>query len=344
MNEPRLNHRTRKILAAVVREYLNRGAAVGSKTIAESNEINLSPASIRTVMGQLETLGYLEQPHASSGRVPTSSGLRFFVDSIVQVRPLSSSERSEISSRIQDRNKQEGVLESTSQVLSELTNYAGVVMVPATRQQRIRHIEFVGLSPVRLVCVLMTDDGRIHNKLIEISAPMANAELEKINNFLSRFQGDTLEEIHLKVARELEVERSEYETKKKALELSENLLAQTSPSGEVIMAGATRLLESPSDQSLEEITTLLRALETKEVVMSLLDQSIQAEELQVFLGSETSIEGFGKTSVITKPYGDGDQTIGAIAVIGPQRMNYSRVMSLVNFAATLITDSLTENS
>jgi heat-inducible transcriptional repressor len=340
-----INHRSRKILYAVVSEYLATGEAVGSRTITRRHGIDLSPATVRNVMADLEEMGLLEQPHTSAGRVPTDTGLRFFIDSLLKVRSLSPKEKEEIRERYGEGLDMDELFQRTSRVLSDITHYAGIVMVPNPARQRLRHIEFVPLSGGRFLCILVTQEGRIENKLVHADFPVELGQLERINNYLRQLlDGLTLDEVRERVLAEIGEVKNRYDAMvSSALRLSQAALERSDTSAAVIVSGQSNLLDPARPAEPDELArmrALLRVLEEKELMVRLLDRTMSSDRIQVFLGAETALEPLGDSAVVAMPYGPGEQPIGAIAVIGPTRMNYGKVMSVVDFTADLVSEMI----
>jgi len=335
-----LNMRLRKILHAVVSEYLHTGEAVGSRKVTRRQGIDLSPATVRNVMSDLEDLGLLEQPHTSAGRVPTQSGLRFFIDSLLRVRSLSPKEKDQIRVRCGvDELDFDEVMQRTSKMLSEITRYAGIVLAPSPKRARLHHLEFVPLTPRRYLCILVTTDGHIVNKLVHLEEEVPKSKLESIHNYLNQLlEGLTLEEVRMRVIRELGEEKNLYDAHIAAgLRMSKAALDDAPTDGEVIVSGGSNLLDASGDlEKLARTKDLLRALEEKELIVRLLDTTMTCVQIQVFLGAETEFEPLGDASVVAMPYGPDERPLGAIAVIGPTRMNYGKVMSVVDFTADLV--------
>jgi heat-inducible transcriptional repressor len=334
-----LSHRTKRILHAVVSEYLSTGEAVGSRTVTRRQGINLSPATVRNVMADLEELGLLDQPHVSAGRVPTNSGLRFFIDCLLKVRSLSAKEKEEIRARCGIGTlEMEEVMRQTSRTLSEVTHCAGIVLSPNPAVQRLRHLEFVPLASGEFLCILVTAEGYIQNKLIRTDVKVDPSRLERIHNYLmSALEGLSLAEVRSKVLAELGEDKNRYDGMiADALKLGHEAFKGVGQSN-VIVSGGANLLDGISDEeAMAQRRDLLRTLEDKEVLASFLDKAMSAERIQVFLGAESEVDSFGDTSVVAMPYVVGDKTVGAIAVVGPTRMNYGKVMSVVDFTAQMV--------
>ncbi len=337
-----LNRRARKILAAVVSEYLQSGQAVGSRTVTRKHQIDLSPATVRNVMADLEDLGLLEQPHTSAGRVPTDSGLRFFIDSLLKIRSLTPREKEEIRSRCGIESLDlDAIIPRTSRMLSHVTSHAGVVLAPRPELQRFQHIEFVPLHGGKLLAILVTSEGTIENKLVAAELGIDDSRLERIHNYLNELLGGlTLSEVRERVLRELGEQKNRYDSLvSEALRLSKLALDATTRDAEIIVTGGANLLDSSragEREHFERMRELLAALEDKEVLVRLLDRTLGASGIQVLLGPETAFGPLGESSVVSMPYGPDDRPIGAVAVIGPMRMNYGKVMSVVDFTADLV--------
>ncbi len=343
-----LNHRARKILGAIVQEYLQTGEAVGSRTITRKHGIELSPATVRNVMSDLEDAGLLKQPHTSAGRVPTDHGLRYFVDSLLKVRSLSAKEREELSHRYQGGSSDlDSSLREASRVLAELSSHTVVVVTPRPESDVLEHLEFMRLRDGMLLAVLVAKSGHVQNKIVNTTDPIAEGDLERINNYLnSQLSGLRLEEVCARVQLELSSERIKYhELEKRALELSAQALPPEAVSSSVIIEGQARLLEGTSGDpsQMENLKALFRELEQKRHLADLLDRTAKAEGIQVFIGAETNIQGLADYTLVATPYGvsqgEGEepgQALGTLGVIGPTRMNYSKVITLVDFTAQFV--------
>ncbi|HUS31175.1 MAG TPA: heat-inducible transcriptional repressor HrcA [Kofleriaceae bacterium] len=335
-----LSRRAQKILQAVVTEYLQGGDAVGSRTVTRRHDLGLSPATVRNVMADLEEMGLLEQRHTSAGRVPTTSGLRLYLDSLLKVRGLNPREKDEIRERITAGTPDE-VMQRASRMLADLTHHAAVILAPDPDQTRLERIEFIPLRDGKLIAVLVTTDGRIENRLL--LEDVEPSRLERIHNYLNHLlSGMTIDEVRERVIRELGEDKNQYdEAVATALRLGHALFA-SQPKQDVVVTGHANLIDASEDSQPDRIRELLRTLEDKEVLVRLLDRTRQAEGLQVFLGAETAMQALSSSSVVAMPYGPDEQPIGALAVIGPMRMNYGKVMSVVDYTADTVSQLLAE--
>jgi heat-inducible transcriptional repressor len=350
-----LNHRARKILQAVVQEFLHTGEAVGSRTITRRHGIELSPATVRNVMADLEELGLLRQPHTSAGRVPTDTGLRLFIDSLLKVRSLSGKEREDMRARFGLQGADvDDAMQRTSRFLSELSQQAAVLITPLPERQRLEQIEFVRLRDKKLLAVLVSEGGHVENKLVTVADDPDDGAIERVNNYLGGLVASlgerTLEDVRAAVLAELGKEKNQVDAlAAQALRLGQEALAPSADAlgeREVIVAGSARLVEATSGAApesaanLEKVRALLQALEEKETIVRLLDRTLQADGIQVWLGAETPFAAVGDLSVVAAGYGPEERTVGTIAVIGPMHMNYSKVIPLVDFTAELISELL----
>ena len=338
MPGPELSRRAQRILHAVVTEYLQGGDAVGSRTVTRRHDLGLSPATVRNVMSDLEELGLLEQRHTSAGRVPTATGLRLFIDSLLKVRGLSPKEKDDIRERIVAPSPDE-VVQRASRLLSDLTHHAAVILAPDPTAQRLERIEFVPLRDGKLIAVLVTTDGRIENRLV--LDDVDGSRLDRIHNYLNQLlSGMTLDEVRDRVIRELGEDKNRYdEAIAAALRLGHAVFVSPERAQDVVIAGQANLVE---DTQPERIRDLLRTLEDKETLIRLLDRTRHAEGLQVFVGAETAMQALSGSSVVAASYGPDETPIGALAVIGPMRMNYGKVMSVVDFTADTVSQLLAD--
>ncbi|MEZ4359507.1 MAG: heat-inducible transcriptional repressor HrcA [Kofleriaceae bacterium] len=353
MSGSELSRRAQKILQAVVSEYLHSGDAVGSRTVTRRHDLGLSPATVRNVMSDLEELGLLEQRHTSAGRVPTHSGLRFFIDALLKVKTLSSKDQDDIRGQLLPvaggRPSAEEVMHRASRVLANLTHHAAVVVTPDRDTLRLSQLEFVPLRDGKLLAILVTSDGRIENRLLSVDAPLDPRRLERVHNYLNQLLfGMTLDEVRERVNREIADEKNRYDAEvAQALQLGHTVFAEPPERPvEVLVTGQANLVEpgvTADPEREHRMRELLRALEDKETLLRLLDRTRTGSGMKVFLGAETTLTALSGSSVVAMPYGPEDTPIGSLAVIGPMRMNYGKVMSVVDFTADLITEMLTES-
>ena len=342
MNAPvtELTERARDVFRIVVESYIDSGAPVGSRTISKLSALNLSPASIRNVMQDLEEHGLLAAPHTSAGRMPTQSGLRLFVDGMMQAAEPSLEERTVIESRLSVAGPVEGALAAATLALSGLSACAGIVLVPA-REARIRQFAFVPLSKDQALAVLVGDDGSVENRVIDLPHGMAPSDLVDAGNYMSsRLSGLTLVEAQARVGRELKQGRAALDTA--AQSLVESGLAMWTKDGAarpvLIVRGAANLIDAGAAADLERVRQLLDEIEGQEEIARLLDSAREGAATKVFIGAENKLFALSGSSVIAAPYrGREGHVVGVVGVIGPTRLNYARVVPMVDFTAQTLT-------
>lgn len=337
-----LTERNRRILEAIVEEYIETAEPVGSRTVTRHHQLALSPATVRNVMADLEELGYLKQPHTSAGRIPTGKGYRFYVDSILQVRALTSGERKRLSNRYHlEGLRAEEVLREAGKALSAISNYTGIVMAPRLETTVFRHIDFIPLSEGRVLVVFVTRSGLVQNKIIEPREALSQRELETISNNLNqRLKGLSIQEVKEQLFGEMERDRARYDQLlRKTLMLSQEAL-KDNIGGEVFIEGTSNILDQPEFSDVTKMKQLFKTFEQKSLLIDLLDRSQKAEGMQIFIGSETEFSDIDGCSLITTHYTSRRGTIGALGVIGPSRMNYSQVIPVVDYTAKLVSQVL----
>ncbi|WP_046023533.1 heat-inducible transcriptional repressor HrcA [Magnetospira sp. QH-2] len=335
-----LNDRSREIFRQIVDSYLETGEPVGSRTLARLIDGQLSPATIRNVMADLEDMGLLMAPHTSAGRLPTEAGLRLFVDGLLEIGDLGEAERSDLEQRVAGSGKSmEGLLEEASTTLSGLTHCAGLVMAPKT-ESPLKHIEFVALSPGRVLVVMVAENGLVENRVIEVPLDLPPSALVEAGNFLSaRLLGRTIGDAQSEILTDLECQRGELDRlTSKVVGAGLAVWGGEEQARSLIVRGRANLLEDvEAVADLERIRSLFTALEQKETLLRLLEQADQAEGVQIFIGAENQLFGAAGCSMIVAPYRNGAESIvGALGVIGPTRMNYARIIPMVDYTARII--------
>jgi heat-inducible transcriptional repressor len=331
--------RAKKILHAVVSEYLATGEAVGSQTVTRRYGLEVSAATVRTVMGDLEEAGLLKHAHTSGGRFPTERGLRYYVDMLLRVRSLTGVEKDEIRERLAAGGDVPDVMQRTSRLLRELSHLTVVVQAPRPESDVVQHLEFVQLREGQLLAVIAAASGQIQNKLVPIDFTLSASELDRINNYLNELMtGLTLEQARARLFEEVKSDRATHDDLVSRALLLASAAVPTAPAPEVLVDGQSNLLAGKAD--LERAKLLLRTLEEKDLVVRLLDRTLTAPGICVFIGAEANLADLTDVSVVAAPYGPEDRPLGTIAVIGPARMNYSRVIPLVDFTAETIGEAI----
>jgi heat-inducible transcriptional repressor len=333
--------RAKRILHAVVSEYLTTGEAVGSETVTRRYGVDVSPATVRTVMSDLEEQGLLRHLHTSAGRVPTDRGLRYYVDTLLRVRSLSQIEKEGIRERlaVAPSDLQE-VMQRTTRVLRDLSHLAVVVQAPRPESDAISHLEFVRLRENTLLAVIATASGQIQNKLVTTEFPLSASDLDQVNNYLNTLvAGLTLAEMRARIAKEVEEDKTaNNQVLARALELAAAAVPAEPGGGVLLVDGQSNLLTGTED--VDRAKRVMRALEEKDLLVRLLDRTLSAPGICVFIGAEANLPDLTDISVVAASYGGEGRPLGTIGVIGPSRMNYSKVIPLVDFTAEVITEAL----
>ncbi|OHC75673.1 MAG: heat-inducible transcriptional repressor HrcA [Rhodospirillales bacterium RIFCSPLOWO2_12_FULL_58_28] len=339
-----LNERSREVFRHIIEAFVDTGEPIGSRTLSRKLKMGLSPATIRNVMADLEDMGLLYAPHASAGRLPTEAGLRIFVDGILEVGNLTEDEQKNINSRCAGADANfEGLLGEAISALSGLSRCAGLVLAPKT-DSPLRHIEFVSLSPGRALVIIITENGVVENRIIETPAGLPSSALVEATNFLSaRLVGRTIGEAHDEIIKELAAHRARLdELTTRVVESGLATWAGGNKGGSLIVRGQANLLDDiTATADLEHIRSLFTALETKETMIRILSMTELAEGVQIFIGADNKLFGLAGCSMIVGPYSNArQQVVGAIGVVGPTRMNYARIIPMVDYTAKLISRML----
>jgi heat-inducible transcriptional repressor len=331
-----LSDRTRNIFRVVVESYLESGHPVGSRTLSKIAGLNLSPASIRNVMQDLEEAGLLAAPHTSAGRMPTESGLRLFVDGMMQATEPSIEERRVIESQISGDGPIENALAAATAALSGLSACAGVVMVPK-REVVLKQFSFARLSANQALAILVGTDGSVENRLVEIATAVSDSALVEASNYISaRLSGLTLSQALARLDAEIRSEKAALDTI--SADLVRTGLAVWSLDANdrpvLIVRGQSNLLDEAAAADLDRVRQLLDELENKEEIARLIDVARDAQATRIFIGSENNLFSLSGSSVIAAPYRDqGGKIVGVVGVIGPTRLNYARIVPMVDFTA-----------
>lgn len=335
--------RAQDIFRIVVESYLDNGAPVGSRTISKAPGLELSPASIRNVMQDLEEYGLLAAPHTSAGRIPTEMGLRLFVDGMMQTAQPSRKEREAIESQINDQGPIEEALSATTAILSGLSACAGLVMVPK-REPLLKQFSFVKLSEGQGLAILVGQDGGVENRVLDLPIGISDSALIEAGNYLTaQFGGMTLADALLRLDRDVQAGRLAIDRASEDL-VQRGLAIWSKDSAArpvLIVRGQANLLEESALADIDRIRQLLDELEGKQEIARLLDNARDADAAKIFIGAENKLFSLSGSSVIAAPYKDGDgKVVGVVGVIGPTRLNYARVVPMVDFTAQTISKLL----
>ena len=342
-----LSHRSRKILFAAVTEYIATGTPVGSRTLSRKYAIELSPATIRNVLADLEEAGFMTQPHTSAGRVPTERALRAFIEALVEFQEVTAAEKRTMSDHFEDifanvRARHDDMLRRTGQVVSDIAGAAAVVALSPADTRKLNQMRFIPTTPGRLLAVLVFSDGAVENRYVDALPDVGARELERIHNLLSDVvEGRTLGAVTELFRRRLADGRDEVDQlRRKAFDLGHRAVSDVSRGAdEVVIAGAAQLIDLPEYTDAQQLKKLMEALEDRAHLVDILDKVVEAGSVTVYIGSEAEL-GEAGLSLVVAPYSDGGDTAGTVGVLGPTRMDYARIVPLVDATAAAISAAI----
>ena len=337
-----LDRRAQILLKTLVERYIAEGQPIGSRTLSRHAGLDLSPATIRNVMSDLEEMGLIASPHTSAGRVPTPLGYRFFVDSLLVVKEIGSGELHQLEDQLHPDNPQR-VIQAASQLLSQLTNFAGIVMTPRRRALSFRQIEFLRLSEKRMLLIVVTPDGDVLNRILFTDRDYRPAELVSVANYLNQnYSGHSFEDIRQRVHEELsEIRQDMMGLMSAALEASSKAVAEGNE--QYVISGERNLLAVRDlSQDMSRMRQLFELFEYKTSLVQILDLSLRGEGVQIFIGGEAGVSAPDAVSVVTAPYTVSGEVVGTVGVIGPTRMAYDRVVPIVDVTAKLLSSALSQ--
>ncbi len=338
-----LDRRSQILLKTLVERYIAEGEPVGSRALSRFSGLDLSPATIRNIMADLEEMGFISSPHTSAGRIPTPRGYRFFVDTLLTVKPLNRVQISQLEENLHPEHPQK-LISSASQLLSELTHFAGVVVSPRRKSPAFRHIEFLSLSEKRVLLILVAPDGDVQNRILFTEKAFTPAELTTVANFLNQnYAGLKFDEIRRRVQDELKRLREDMMSlMTAALDAGDKALSESAES--YVISGEKNLLDSQDlSSNMSRLRELFELFERKTLLMRILEVSTRAQGVQLFIGGESGISPLDECSVVTAPYEVDGQVVGTVGVIGPTRMAYERVIPIVDITAKLLSSALSQH-
>ena len=338
-----INERARILLKTLVERYIEDGEPVGSRALARFSGLDLSPASIRNIMADLEEMGYIASPHTSAGRIPTPRGYRLFVDTLLTVKPLQQVEISQLEGQLQVDNTQR-LVASASHLLSDLTRFAGVVMAPRRRNGVFRHIEFLRLGENRLLLIIVTPEGDVQNRILATEQPYTASQLTEAANFLNQhFAGRDFDEIRRQLRADLRDLQDDI-SRLMARALDVGTEAVQEGGADVVISGERHLLDvADLSTNMDSLRRLFALFEQKTGFLQLLELSSRAQGVQIFIGGESGLVPLDECSVVTAPYEVDGQVVGTVGVIGPTRMAYERVIPIVDITAKLLSSALSHH-
>lgn len=344
---PRLNERASHLLKLLVERYIKEGQPVGSRSLAKDAGLNLSPATIRNVMSDLEDMGLVTSPHTSAGRMPTVSGYRLFIDTLLTIKPLREDIVRQMRDDLNPQDSPAELLETASRLLSDVTHMAGVVTLPKHETHAFSHIEFLPLSDRRLLVILISEQQEIQNKIIHVPREFSSAELQAAANFLNnRFGGKNINSVRELLTREIEETRDRLSQEiLDAATLTELALeGRGHRRNPILLSGEINLMDFTELATMEQFRPLFETLHQKEDMVQILDRCIESPGVQIFIGEESGHRALDHCSLVTATYSIHDQAVGVLGVIGPTRMKYERVIPLVDLTAKLVGAALNQRS
>ena len=336
-----LSDRAQSLLKILVERYIADGQPVGSRALSKYSGLELSPASIRNVMADLEEMGFIASPHTSAGRIPTPKGYRLFVDTLLTIQPLQAIERDQLQDQIRPDDPKQ-VVATASQLLSDLTHFAGVVMTPRSQSVALKHVEFILLSEKRVLLIIVASDGNVQNRIIVTDKSHSPAQLVEASNFINQhYAGMDFDTLREKVRVELGQLHRDISTLMSALVDAQG---QGSDASGVVLSGERNLLDSNDlSSNMEALRRLFNVFDRKTQLMELLDISQQAQGVKIFIGGESALVPLDEMSVVTAPYEVDGVVVGTVGVIGPTRMAYERVIPIVDVTAKLLSSALSQH-
>jgi len=337
-----LDKRAQMLLKTLIERYIEDGEPVGSRTLSRYSNLDLSPATIRNVMSDLEEMGFIASPHTSAGRIPTPQGYRFFVDTLLVVKELASRELHHLEDQLHPDNPQR-VIHAASQLLSELSRFAGIVMTPRRREPTFRQIEFLRLSEKRVLLIVVTPQGDVQNRILVTERDFSPAELVSAANYINQhYSGQSFEDVRKSLNQELrELRQDMIQLMTSAVEAGNQAVSEGSEP--YVITGERNLLSVRDlSQDLSRLRQLFELFEQKTRLAQILDLSLRGEGVQVFIGGESGVSAPDEVSVVTAPYSVNGTVVGTVGVIGPTRMAYDRVVPIVDVTAKLLSSALSK--
>ena len=321
-----LNERSLHLLKTLVERYISDGQPVGSRVLSKGSELNLSPATIRNVMADLEDMGLVHSPHTSAGRIPTVSGYRMFVDTLLTFKPLESKDLFRLHEGLSAKEDNSDVIGTASRLLAELTQMAGIVTLPKRETVCLRHVEFLPLSNTRVLVIFVTNEQEVHNKIIQTDKKFSAAELQQAANFInSIYAGRSLQAVREAVLKELKEDQQRMnQGMMDAIKIAQLALESNGKKEDYVLAGETNLMGFSELAGRDNLKKLFEAFSQKQSVLHLLDHCMKAEGVQIFIGEESGYQAFDQCSLVTSSYSISDEVVGVLGVIGPTRMAYEK--------------------
>jgi heat-inducible transcriptional repressor len=343
---PKLDARARQLLRTLISQYIADGQPVGSRTLAKNSGLDVSPATIRNVMADLEEIGLLAAPHTSAGRVPTAQGYRVFVDSLLELKPLEEIQIEQMRRELPSQAPTQDLLTGVSSLLSDVTHFVGVVTVPKREEFPFRHIDFVALGGNRVLVILVFADNEVQNRVIVTQHVYSPSELEQVANFLNaNYAGLRMAEIRERLKREMrETSQRLHQLMVAAADVTQQAFPDRNADqgGDMLVAGQINLMDSQGLADMDRLRDLFEAFQRKRDLLVLLESCSRAEGVRLFIGEESGFDALDNYSVVTAPYGVEGRVLGVLGVIGPTRMAYQRVIPVVQATAQILSGALNQ--
>lgn len=338
-----ISERAQSLLKKLVESYIREGQPVGSRALARNSGLDLSPATIRNVMADLEDLGLIVSPHTSSGRIPTTKGYRVFVDSLLTIKPVENLDVERLRQELGGKDTVEHLIDSVSLFLSSITKMAGVVMIPKPEHASLRHVEFLALADGRVLAILVLNEREVQNRIINLPRRYTESELREIANYLNaHFAGRDIISVRQTLISEMRDTQANMNALMQAtITMADQLFRQEAPA-DYVMAGETNLMEFQELSDVEKLRRLFEAFNAKREILNLFDQCLTAQGVQIFIGEESGYSALDECSLITSPYEADGKVLGVLGVIGPTRMAYERIIPIVDVTAKMLSAILNE--
>ena len=340
--EIELSERAQYLFKCLIERYIADGQPVGSRTLARDAKLELSPATIRNVMADLEDRGLIRSPHTSAGRVPTVKGYRMFVDCMVTYKNPAPNEILRLNDEVRSEADVRALMEKTSSLLSDVTKLAGLVMMPKTESPALRQVEFLPLNDNRVLVILVVNDHEVQNRVIQTERIYSPSELTQAANYLNTaFAGKNINAVKKDLLRDMRATHQEMNNMMKAVvEMAQKVFVESEAVNDFVLAGQTNLMDVNELSDIEKLRGLFDAFNQKRDILHLLDQALTATGVQIFIGEESGYAALDECSIVTSRYGGNGETVGVLAVIGPTRMAYERVIPIVDITAKMLGTAL----
>lgn len=337
-----LGYRARKVLHALVTEHIETASPVGSRTLSRHYGFGLSPASIRNVLADLEDDGYVQQPHTSAGRVPTEHGLRVFVETLLTNIRVSDEDKAEVVRRLSAKRSADDIMSETGQMLSTMTGAAALILTHSLDQELLVDLRFMSVRSREVLAVVITRSGNVENRVFKLSDPLSHGELERVHNYLSTLiAGRNLRQVRAIVSAELATEQGEYRVlKQRVVDLLDAASEGREDATRIVIEGRSALFDQPEFNDVDKLKAMMRAFEDKTLLLALLDGALSADGVRVLIGSEVKVAEAPALSLISAGYQRDGRNAGTVGVIGPARIDYAKVLPLIDFTARMMTDLL----